>query len=76
MSCQITSPLTTNAESSSDLPEIFTTDSSNLKKKKKMFLNEFFSSRGYQEIRIFYFFLIFNSVDLFFIKNVWHFLRR
>ena len=30
-------PLTTKAESYSDMPEIFITDSSNLKKKKKCF---------------------------------------
>ena len=36
-------PLTTNAESYSDLPEIFTTDSSNFLK-NKMFLHEFISS--------------------------------
>ena len=39
-------PLTTTAESYSDLPEIFTTDSLNFLQ-NKMLLHEFFSSRGY-----------------------------
>ena len=37
----VLNPLTTNAESYSDLPEIFTTDFSNFLK-NKMFLHEFF----------------------------------
>ena len=49
-------PLTTNAESYLDLPEIFAIDFSNFLK-NKMFLFEFFPSRGYQDIRNFCFFL-------------------
>ena len=49
-------PLTTNAESYSDLPDIFTTDSS-IFFLNKMFLHEFFSSRGYEDIRNFRVFL-------------------
>ena len=66
-------PLTTKDESYSDLPEIFTTDSSNFLK-NKMFLHEFFSSRGYQDIRNFRFFLFLTvwtyfSSDLY--QNFW-----
>ena len=43
------SPLTTSAESYSDSPEIFTSDSSYVLK-NKMFLHEFFSSSSYQEM--------------------------
>ena len=53
---QFLNPLTTKAKSYSDLPENFTTDSPNFLK-NKMFLHEFFSSRGYQDIRNFRFFL-------------------
>ena len=61
-------PLTTKAESYSDLPEIFTTDSSNFLK-NKMFCMNFFL-QGLPRYKKFSFFLIFNSVDLFFIKNI------
>ena len=64
-------PLTTKAESYSDLPEIFTTDSSNFLK-NKMFLHEFFSSRGYQDIRNFRFFL-FLTVWTYFSSKIFEF---
>ena len=50
------SPLTTNANFLSDLSETSISDSSNFLK-NKMFLHEFFSFRGYQDIRNFRFFL-------------------
>ena len=50
------SPLTTNAIFLSDLSETLISDSS-IFLKNKMFLSEFFSSRGYQDIRTFRFFL-------------------
>ena len=43
------SPLTTSAESYSDSPEIFTSDSSYVLK-NKMSLHDFFSSSSYQEM--------------------------
>ena len=47
----VVNPLMTSAESYSDLREIFTSDSSNFLKNKR-FLQVFFSSSGYKDIRI------------------------
>ena len=66
-------PLTTNAIFLSDLSETSISDSSNFLK-NKMFLHEFFSFRGYQDIRNFRFFLFLTvwtyfSSDLY--QNFW-----
>ena len=58
------SPLTTNANFLSDLSETSISDSSNFLK-NKMFLHEFFSSRGYQDIRNFRFFLFLTVLTYF-----------
>ena len=59
--------LTTSTKSYSDLPENFPSDSLYFLK-NKTFLHDFFSSSGFKDISILRFFLIFYSVNLFFIN--------
>ena len=70
--CTVIIPLTTNAESYSDLRESFTSDSSNLFKNKR-FLHEFVSFDGYKDIRILCFFLFLTVWTYFLSKYCEHF---
>ena len=66
-------PLTTNAIFLSDISETLISDSSNFSK-NKMYLREFVSFRGYQDIRIIFYFLFLTVWTYFssdFYQNFW-----
>ena len=70
-------PLTTNAIFLSDLSETSISDSSNFLK-NKMFLHEFFSAKGYQDIRNVRFFLFLTVLTYFSsdFNQIFFFLQR